>query len=264
MTLKDKQTLAMVEMLAKVVKQGAMRIEDVSPQMQGNVRDYLAMHVYSEAGGVKRLLMQYQREDRALAAGRVQEMIAAGHVPYQPQQAVYTALLKLHLDGCESGQYPAASMTAAAIANEKASKLLAKTAKKFLRQAIRENELHPGWQRLSSIVSSSTITAAISGTVSTCLRALSDTHKIARRVGEQQARIEALSRCLTDAQAHAQQAHVRLSIVDQGTNWKEAARAIRAAEPGISNTALAVRVGKSEGAIRKYRHELEANCDTVK
>lgn len=258
MTFAQQQVPPMIEMLAAAVKARQMSIEQLSPQTKEAVRMHLALQGYGGSASIQRLALQYQTEDKIRAAERMQEMIAAGYAPYRPKQSIYTATVRAHLDGCESGEYPSASRTAQSVASDKAAKLLAKIAKKCLRKALKENEQHPGLLRISNLVSNSTITAVISGTVSSCLGALTDTHKIARLIEEQSRRTESLALRLAVAEADALRANARLDIKDSGQDWKENARAIRAAEPNITNTGLAMRVGKSEGAIRKYRRELDA------
>jgi hypothetical protein len=257
MTFAQQQVPPMIEMLATAVKAGQMSIEQLSPQTKEAVRSHLAQRGWSGAASVQRLALQYQREDKIRATERAQELIAAGYAPYQPKQSIYTAALRVHLDGCESGEYPTASKTAQAVASDKATKLLAKTGKKCLRQAFNENRQHPGLRRISSLVSNSTMTAAASGTVSSCLGMLADAHKIARLLEEQQRNAKALEARLVLAEAAAARANARLDIKEAGKDWKEAARAIRAVERKITNTALGIRVGKSEGAIRKYLNTLE-------
>ena len=70
-----------------------------------------------------------------------------------------------------------------------------------------------------------------------------------KRMGELEAE-------LVRVKAEANRANARLNLKDQGKDWKEAARIIRATEPTISKRALAERIGKSESAIRKYLPDL--------
>jgi DNA-binding NarL/FixJ family response regulator len=69
-------------------------------------------------------------------------------------------------------------------------------------------------------------------------------------------RMEALEAELAAVKAEATRANARLDIKDAGKDWKEQARAIRAAEPAIANRELARRVGVSESTVRKYMTSL--------
>jgi DNA-binding NarL/FixJ family response regulator len=68
--------------------------------------------------------------------------------------------------------------------------------------------------------------------------------------------MEALEAELAAVKAEATRANARLDIKDAGKDWKEQARAIRAAEPAIANRELARRVGVSESTVRKYMTSL--------
>jgi hypothetical protein len=85
---------------------------------------------------------------------------------------------------------------------------------------------------------------------------LSSWSKSARERTSMQAEIESLKKRMAAVEAEATRANIRLDMKDAGEDWKEKARAILAAEPGINNSALARRVGKSESAVRKYKTEL--------
>jgi hypothetical protein len=259
LTKEDQQRIEMILMLASVVRSGGMSIDDVSTGWREAVRAHLAREgCAGNTGTIRSIIMQGQRAQRESRTAIMQELIAAGYKPYNPKQEVFTAVVREHLDGCESSEYPTATKTAQAVVGDKATKLLAKTAKKNLRQAFADNKEHPGMKRIKNLVSNSTITAAASGTVSTCLGALVDAHKLARLMGEQQRRTQALEARLAEVEAAAALANARLDIKDSGKDWKEVARAIRAVEPGITNIALGLRVDRSEGAIRKYLKSLEA------
>lgn len=222
------------------------------------IQERLDARGYVGSAKARSLVMQWQREDRKRAQQRMQELVAAGCAPYSPKQEVFTAALRVHLDGCESGEYPTAWESAKAVAGDKALKLLAKPSKKRISKAIQENKEHPGMRRIRTVADHSTITAMASGSVSSCLGALANSHKLARRLERIESKAAELEARLFRAEEEAARANARLDIKDLGQDWKEAARAIRAVEPGITNTALGLRVGKSEGAIRKYLNSLEA------
>jgi hypothetical protein len=262
------QHYVMIDSFARSVQAGTESFGSIAAMMGGSsrgqlwadaVKDRLATWgAATPAAELRRIIMQSRRAQRESQISTMQALIAAGCDLYQPKQEVYTAVVRVHLDCCEAGEYPTAASTALVVAGDKSPKLLAKANKQRLRKAFNENKQHPGMLRINNLVSNSTITAAVSGTVSSCLGALADTHKIACLIGEQQRHTKALEARLAIAEAAAARANARLDIKDAGKDWKEAARAIRTVEPTITNTALGLRVGKSEAAIRKYLNSVGA------
>lgn len=73
-------------------------------------------------------------------------------------------------------------------------------------------------------------------------------------------RIAALEARVSMVEAEAARANARLDLKEAGKDWKEEARMIRVAEPGISNRALAARVGKNEKSIRNYLKDINGQC----
>lgn len=218
------------------------------------IRDRLAVWgvAANPAAEVRRIMMKGQRAQREASSEMMRELIAAGFYPYNPKQEVYSAVVRQHLDGSESGEYPTARASAEAVAGDRAAKLLAKTTKKCLRIAIQENTDHPGMKRIHSITDKSNITAMASGSVSTCLGALANNHKAARRIECFEKKAAQLEAELVVVRAEAARANARLDLKDAGKDWKEAARAALAAEPELKNRELARRVGVGESTIRKY------------
>lgn len=260
----QQEQLRTIDRLAAAVREHRETISSIEetygPRWVKLVTEHLALqgYVVTPAAENRRMAMRHKHALDKLRKEQAKEWEAAGHEIYRPSQATYTETVRTHLDSCESGEYPTAGKTAQAVVGDKAPKLLAKTSKTRLRKAFDDNKEHPGMKCIKNLVSNSTITAAASGTVSTCLGALVDAHKLARLMSEQQQRTEALESRLAEVEAEAAMANARLDLKDAGKDWKEAARAIRAVEPGITNTALGLRVGKSEGAIRKYLNSVEA------
>jgi hypothetical protein len=260
----QQQRLIMIDALTQSVIQSKETISNIARTFGSNYAEIIQGrlnalgHTGNCAAEKRGVIMRQKRERNELAAEHAKERTSVGMLAYSPKQEVFTTVVREHLDGCESGDYPTATKTAQAVVGDKSTKLLAKTGKKNLSQAFADNKEHPGMKRIKNLVSNSTITAASSGTVSTCLGALVDAHKLARVMDEQQRRTQVLETRLAIAEAAATLANTRLDIKDSGRDWKEAARAIRAVEPGITNTALGNRVGKSEGAIRKYLTSMAA------
>lgn len=211
------------------------------------------------------VIMRQQRERNELAAKQAQERTSVGMLAYNPKQEIFTAVLRKHLDGCESGEYPTATKTAQAIVGDKATKLLAKTAKTRLRTAFNDNKEHPGMQRISALVSHSSITAASSGTVSSCLGALADTHKIARLINQERAermqeqeqqrqRDAAMQAELVTVRAEAAEAKAEAaranSRLDETDRWK--ADAVKLYLAGKSYGSIAVSVVKGKSTVNDY------------
>lgn len=217
-------------------------------------------HAGNKCGEVRRIIMQGQRAQKEASAALIQELRAAGCELYSPGQGDYTAVVRVHLDGCESGEYPTATKTAQAIVGDKATKLLAKANRKRLRKAFQQNNEHPGMRRISAIADNSAVVAAASVSVSTCLGTLANSRKVARMLDEQRRRTEALEAELAAVRTEAAQANARLDLKDQGTDWKETARAVLAAERGVSNRELARRVGRDEKSIRKYLRDIKGGA----
>jgi hypothetical protein len=264
MNFAQQQQLLMLDRLTASVVAGRETVSNIARTLGTTyaeiIQDRLnaSGHAVNSTAEKRSVIMRQKRERNELAARQAKERTSVGMVAYSPKQEVFTTVVREHLNGCESGEYPTATKTAEAVVGDKSTKLLAKTGKKNLSQAFADNKEHPGMKRIKNLVSNSTITAASSGTVSACLGALVDAHKLARAMDEQQSRTQVLEARLAIAEASAALANARLNLKDSGKDWKETARAIRAAEPGITNTALGLRVGKSEGAIRKYLKSLES------
>lgn len=264
------QQQGLIDSFARSVQTGTESLTSIAIIMGGGtrgdqwasaVKDRLATWgvATNPAAEIRKIIMSGQRAQREAGAALMQELIAAGYTPYDPKQRDYTALVRVHLDGCESGEYPSATKTGQAVARDMATKLLAKASKKRLRRAFQENEDHPGMRRISAIMDNSSVVAAASGSVSTCLGTLANTHKIARMMDEQLRRIEVLEAELATTRGEVARANARLDLKDQGTDWKEAARAILLAEPGLSNRELARRVGRNEKSIRKYLKDIKGD-----
>jgi hypothetical protein len=253
LTKADQQRIEMVLMLASVVRSGDMSIDDVSTGWREAVRAHLAREgCTGNMGTIRSIIMQGQRAQRESRTAIMQKLIAAGYKPYNPKQEVFTAVVREHLDACESSEYPATTKTAQAVVGDKATKLLAKTAKKNLRKAFDENKEHPGMQRIHSVADNSAMVAAASGTVSNCLSALTNSHKVARRLERIEQEQERAQRSEKELQARIASLEARRDLEDEGKDWRTEASRIQAAQPNISQRELARRVGVSQTAMRKH------------
>ena len=266
LTKEHQEHLDRTRMQAYLVKSGHKPLEQVPEQYRADVRRQLESEGYNGSSkAVSSLLVQWKREDAATAKKRAQELSAAGCETYHPPQAMYTSAVRAHLDACEAGQYRTAKSTAQAVAGNNADKLLAKTKKKRIRIALHENKDHEGMKRINSIAGRAMQANLTSGTVSSCLGGLVDTHKLARRVAtleagkaEDSARIAALEAREKKRDARIAGLETRHELENGGKSWRDEARRIRTGEPSISNSALARRVGVSEGSIRKYKDDIKA------
>lgn len=245
-----------VEALAASVKAGKESLNSIassmSEQWAKDVQEHLAKQGYTSTAEAKRIMMQYQREERDRRKELFQNLKAAGANMYNPSQQCFTDSVREHLDGCEARVYPSARSTASVVAGENATKLLGKSNKKKLHIALQENEQHPGMRRVHSVAERSAVIAATTGSVSCCLGALASHHKVAVRLYELELDNAAKQQENATIKARLASLEARRDIENQGKNWKTAALSIRAAEPNISNRALAARVGVSETTIRKY------------
>src|SRR4051812_22093711 len=86
---------------AAEIGRGKMRWEDLSPEVREQVRKHAK-------GNGKAVFLRQDRERKDMQRKQAKEWAEAGLETYQPRQEVYTAAVRVHLDGCESGDYPAA------------------------------------------------------------------------------------------------------------------------------------------------------------
>lgn len=113
-------------------------------------------------------------------------------------------------------------------------------------------------QRIHSVADNSTMVAAASGTVSNCLGALTNSHKVARRLERIEHEQERAQRCEKQLQARIASLEARRDLEDEGKDWRTEASRFLAAQPSMSQRALAREVGVSQTAMRKYLLSLEA------
>jgi hypothetical protein len=236
-------------MYAEEIAKGKMTIRDVSESRREAVAELLK----TMRKNPRNLFMQQQREAKSMAIQHAKERAAAGMVSYRPRQEVFTTVLRTHLDGCESGEYPTAKATAEATAGPDAPRLLRNShSKRQLRTGLKQNEGHPAMKLINGIADSSTIIAMASGSVSSCLGALANSHKLAKRlelIEREQRRAQQREKELT---ARIASLEVRRDLEDAGKNWKDEVVRLRTEQPGISMRALGRAIGVSDTAIRKH------------
>lgn len=270
------QHAAMVDRLARSVNLGTETLDGVSRMMGGGLIGQKYVEAVKEqltswgltahpAAVNRALAMRQKRERESLAAVQAKEWVSVGYEAYRPKQEIFTMIVRVHLDGCESETYPSAMKTVRDVVGEKAEKLLARTNKKYLRKAFGDNKEHPAMRRIKSIADNSAVVAAASGTVSTCLGTLANTHRIAlmieaqrkERVYEQEQmriRVGALIVELAEvreeamlARAEAARANARLDAVEQ---WKRDAEVLHS--EGHSFATIANLVGKGKSTVHDH------------
>jgi len=214
-------------------------------------------HAGNSTAEKRSVIMRQKRERNELAAEHAKERTSVGMLAYSPKQEVFTAVVREQLDGCESGEYPTATKTAQAVVGDKSTKLLAKTAKTCLRKAFDDNKEHPAMQRIHSVADNSTMVAAASGNVSNCLGALTNSHKVARRLELIEQEQERALRSEKQLQARIASLEARRDLEDEGKDWRTEASRLLAEKPSMSQRALARAVGVSQTAMRKYLLSLE-------
>lgn len=245
---------------AEEITKGKMTLRDVSESRREAVAELLK----TMRKNPRTLYMQQQREAKSMSIQHAKERAAAGMVSYRPRQEVFTAVLRTHLDGCESGEYPTAKATAEATVGEDAPRLLRKShCKRQLRTGLKQNEGHPAMKLINGIADSSTIIAMASGSVSSCLGALANSHKLAKKLEQLAEGQRRLERELAEVREQSRRRakdhgtriaslEVRRNLEDAGKNWKDEVARLRKAQPGISMRALGRAVGVSDTAIRKH------------
>lgn len=276
------QHIATIEGLARSVQRGTETFDTILRSMGGGMTAQKYVEAVKEtlsswgstahpAAVSRSLAMRQKRERESLAAEQAKEWVAAGYEAYRPKQEVYTTIVRIHLDGCESEIYPSATKTVRDVVGEKAEKLLGRTNKKYLRKAFGDNKEHPAMQRIKSIADNSAVVAAASGTVSTCLGALANTHKVARmfeverkdRVYEQEQQRERTNALIVElaevrkeviqARADAARANARLDTEEQ---WKS--DAVNLYRAGFSFSAISKAVGKGKSTVNDYIRRLSS------
>ncbi|WP_432239198.1 hypothetical protein [Herbaspirillum robiniae] len=234
---------------AQEITSGKITLRDVPAGRQEAVAELLK----TMRKNPRTLFMEQHREAKRMAIQHAKERAAAGMVSYRPRQEIFTAVLRTHLDGCESGEYPTAKATAEATVGTDAPRLLRNGhSKRQLRTGLKKNEGHPAMKLINGIADSSTITALVSGSVSSCLGALANSHKLAKRlerIEREQYRAQQREKELT---ARITSLEARRDLEDAGKNWKDEVARLRKEQPSISMRALGRAVGVSDTAIRKH------------
>jgi len=237
--------------LGRLVQAGSLSIGNLSASKQADVRKYLA-------GGMTPQRFHAQQNAEMLKFYR--ELSAQGFQSYRASQKDHDYIFGSILSTVDAGQKPAVKPLLREYAAQQgyspewAERVADKRQPKKMGKSIKANQHHPVIQDLkeghmfTQTHQSALKTATYSGLAAVLFSGSQNT----RRQRAMQARMDALEARLAVAEAEADRANARLDIKDAGLDWKEKARAILVAEPGISKREVARRVGMHESTVRKY------------
>lgn len=240
---------------ATMVRQGEASIESFQPTMQEAVREYL---VRNPAGGMtpQQLHAKHDAERREYFRARA----AQGHKVHRVTQIDHDLLVSSIFDSVDRGMKPAIRPMLEAHGRQRgydaewANKVSARRQPRKMAKTLASKRNHPALNDLKEgqMLSQTHKAALQNATYSGLASLLFSGSQNVRNQRRLQQRMDALEAELAVVKADAARANARLDNKDAGKDWKEAARAIRAAEPSIANRELARRVGMSESTVRKY------------
>lgn len=196
---------------------------------------------------------------------------AQGNKPQRVNQQDHNCIVGTIFDRVDAGDKPAVRPMLEAYGKERgyspdwAKRVSAQTHPRKMSKTLAAYKSHPVLQDLKKgrMLSQTHKSALQHSTYSGLTEFLFSGTQNVRHQRAVQQRMEALEAELGAVKAEAGRANARLDLKDQGKDWREAARTIRIAEPGISNRKLAGLVGVSEAAIRKYLGTLKTLLPAV-
>jgi hypothetical protein len=243
---------------AKLVKAGTVALDSFATSMQEAVRAYLAEEQPALSP------QQFHAQQNAQRMQFYRERKAQGHTSPRVSPLDHAHIFGTILDTVDAGIKPAVKpmlreyAAQQGYAPEWVSSAATKTQPKKMARSLAANRQHPVIQDLKDghMFTQTHQSALKNATYSGLAELLFSGSQSTRERNDMSARLAALEAQMAQVQAEAARANARLNLMDAGLDWKEQARAILAAEPGISMRALALRVGKSEGALRKYKGDL--------
>lgn len=240
---------------ASMVRRGETSIASFSPSMQEAIREYLARN---PAGGMtpQQLHAKHEAERREYFRARA----AQGHKVHRVTQADHDSIVSSIFDSVDEGTKPAIRPMLEAHSKQRgydaewAKNVVARRHPRKMAKTLAAKKNHPVFKDLKEgqMLSQSHKAALQNATYSGLAALLFSGSQTVRNQRRLQQRMEALEAELASVKAEAARANARLDSKDAGKDWKETARAIRAAEPTIANRELARRVGVSESTVRKY------------
>lgn len=240
--------------LAKLVQSGTISIDGIAPAKQAAVRQLLA----DAARGLSP--RRFHAQQNAERNKFFRELAAQGFKVHRASQQDHDFIFDSILDTVDAGVKPAVKPLLRDYAEQQgyapewAERVATKTQPKKMRKSLKGKQRHAVIEdlkegRMFTQTHQSTLTHA---TYSGLAELLFSGSQSTREKQDMRDRLAALEAKLAVVEAEADRANARLNLMNAGLDWKETARAVLAAEPGISKSELARRVGKSEGLVRKY------------
>lgn len=243
--------------LGRLVQAGSISIDSISPSKQADVRKYLA-------GGMTP--QRFHAKQNAERMKFFRELSAQGFKAHRASQKDHEFIFGSILNTVDAGAKPAVKPLLREYAEQQgyapewAERIATRTQPKKVGRSLRAEQHHPVIRDLKGVhMFTQTHQSALkNATYSGLAELLFSGSQFAREKQAMRDRMAALEARLAVAEADAARANARLDIKDAGLDWKEKARSILAAEPGISKRELAERVGKSHTAVNKYISEMRA------
>lgn len=241
--------------LGKLVQSGAISIDGVSPSKQAEVRKYL------EGDGARVMSpQQFHAQQHAERMRYFRERSARGLRTHRASQKDHDYIVETILDTVDLGAKPTVNPLVREYAEQQgyspewADRVANSKQPKRMGKSLKAQQQHPVIQDLKGnhMFTQTHQSALRNATYRGLAELLFSGSQFTREKRAMQARMDALEARLAVAEADVARANVRLDAKDAGLDWKEKARAILAAEPGISKREVARRVGMHESTVRKY------------
>ena len=248
--------------LAKLVQAGTISIDGIAPSKREAVRAQLAT---SQQGMTPQGFHAQQSRERAKF---FRELKAQGFKVHRASQQDHDYIFGSILDTVDTGTKPAVKPLLREYAEQRgyapewAERVAAKTQPRKMGKSLSAATNHPVVQDLKEghMLTQTHRAMLRSATYSGLAELLFSGSQSTREKRAIRARLDALEAELAQVREQAGRANARLDLMDAGLDWKEKARAILAAESSVSGRELARRVGKTEGAVRKYRAQLASHA----
>lgn len=245
-----------VAAVAKMVETGQQPLDGLMPGTREAVEKYLA--------GSRATPARFYAKQDAEKAQFFRELRAQGVEFHRVSQNDHDFIFDSILNTVDAGTKPAVKPMLReygerqGYAPEWADRVATRTYPKRVRRSLKAKQNHPVIRDLKDghMLTQTHQSALKNSTYSGLAALLFSGSQSTREKRAMQARMDALEARLAVAEADAARANARLDIKNAGLDWKEEARAILAAESGISKRELARRVGVHESTVRKYLAEI--------
>jgi hypothetical protein len=242
--------------VAKMVETGQQPLDGLSPATREAVETFLA--------GSRATPARFYAKQDAEKAQFFRELRAQGVEFLRISQNDHDFIFDSILNTVDAGTKPAVKPMLReygerqGYAPDWAERVATRTSPKRVRRSLKAKQSHPVIRDLKDghMFTQTHQSALQSATYSGLAALLFSGSQSTREKRAMQARMDALEARLAAAEAEAARAIARLEIKDAGRDWKERARAILVAEPGMSKRELARRVGVHESTVRKYLAEI--------